>query len=69
MTSPEHKAAEARLRRRAARLGLELRRSRTRDETAPEFGKYQLWRRTHRGTLAAVTEWCSLDEIEQELTR
>jgi hypothetical protein len=63
------KAHEARLRRKAARRGLELRRSRTRDEDAPDFGKYRLYRRTFRGGDMPVTGWLDLAAIEEELRR
>jgi hypothetical protein len=56
------KARENRLRRKAARQGFKLHKSRRRDPDAVEFNTYRL----ARG--AAVTRPLTLDEIEERLT-
>ena len=62
------KVRENRLRRTAARQGLELRKSRRRDKRALDYGAY--WLVDSNGGLAAGGEWgTSLDEVEAYLTR
>lgn len=56
------KARENRLRRKAARQGFKLHKSRRRDPDAAEFNTYRL----ARG--AVVTRPLTLDEVEERLT-
>ena len=65
----EEKAHENRLRYRAQKAGLVLRRSPARREADPSRGKYRLYERSTRGKEHPVTEWLDLDGIEQELRR
>jgi hypothetical protein len=68
--TPEEKRRELRLRRKAQRQDLELRRNKTRDPDAPGFGLWQLWKVSRRGLSRPVTRgWLSLDGIEKELTK
>jgi hypothetical protein len=60
------KVRENQLRRKAARQGLTLTRSRRRDPDALGFGKY--WLRTVDGRLTTSADGASLDEIERYLT-
>jgi hypothetical protein len=69
MADPAFKAREAKARRKAQRLGYELRRNRVRDPDAPHYGEYQLWRVSTRGLAKPVVPgWLTLDEIEEALT-
>jgi hypothetical protein len=62
------KVRENRLRRMAARQGLELRKSRRRDPRALDYGRYWLVIASING-LALGGEWgVSLDEVEDYLT-
>ena len=70
----EHKSREQRLRRMAARQGLTLQKSRTRDPHAPDYGKYFLIRETvpgasWQGRALVTSEWgVGLDDVEAHLT-
>jgi hypothetical protein len=73
MTDNDRKAAEARearARRAAQRQGLELRKARTRDPHAPDYGRYWLDKLTTHGNRRPVTgrAGVTLDEIEQHLS-
>jgi hypothetical protein len=70
VASAETKARENRLRRKAQRQGLELRRNKIRDTDAPGYGMYQLWRTSTRGLAKPVggNVWRDLDGIERQLT-
>lgn len=74
MEDAEHKKREAYLRRKAANQGLALRRSRTRDEQAPDYGTYQL-ADAETGTIVKGIKGkargfgLDLDEIEDYLLR
>jgi hypothetical protein len=64
------KVRENRLRRMAARQGLELQKSRLRDHRAIGFGTYQLLNPTTSTVIVANDQdyGLTLDDIERELT-
>jgi hypothetical protein len=63
------KAQEARARRKAQRMGYELRRNRSRDPDTAHYGLYMLWRTSARGLARPVVKrWMTLDEVEEVLT-
>jgi hypothetical protein len=66
--TPEDKAREAALRRRAERHGLVLRRNRARAADAPGYGLWQLGTISTRGRFHPDTGWLDLDGIEEALT-
>ncbi|MFN8215545.1 MAG: hypothetical protein U0R71_03010 [Solirubrobacterales bacterium] len=59
----DEKKRESRLRHAARRQGLSLRKSRSRDPGAEEYGKWRILDATGR----IVREWDILDEIEDHL--
>jgi hypothetical protein len=58
------KTTENRLRRKAARLGFKLIKSRTREEQAVDYGKYLV---VNAHTEAVVAQWLNLEEVETVL--
>jgi hypothetical protein len=67
--TPEDKAREVALRRRAKRAGLVLYRSAARRTDDPTRGLYQLGELSTRGRVHPITGWTDLDGIDQELRR
>jgi hypothetical protein len=67
----EEKVRENRLRRMAARQGLELQKSRLRDHRAIGFGTYQLFSPTTSTVVVADDHeyGLTLDDVERELTK
>jgi hypothetical protein len=62
------KITEQRVRRQAAKLDLQLVKSRRRNQLSPDFGAFWLMD-PYRNTLVMGGEWgCSLQEIENYLT-
>jgi hypothetical protein len=58
------KTTENRLRRKAARLGFKLIKSRTREEQAVDYGKYLV---VNAYSKAVVAQWLNLKEVQTVL--